>query len=88
MIVMSTIFKLNYTSETREGSWDSLVGIATGYRLDDRGVGVRVPVSSSIFFSPQRLDWLWGPPSFLSNGYQGHFPRGLSGRSMNLTIYL
>jgi hypothetical protein len=26
------------------GSWDSAVGIATGYRLNDRGVGIRVPV--------------------------------------------
>jgi hypothetical protein len=27
-----------------DGSRDSVVGIATGYELDDRGVGVRVPV--------------------------------------------
>jgi hypothetical protein len=27
------------------------VGIATGYELDDRGVGVRVPVGSTIFTS-------------------------------------
>jgi hypothetical protein len=27
----------------------SVVGIATGYGLDDRGVGVRVPVGSRIF---------------------------------------
>jgi hypothetical protein len=30
-------------------SRDSAVGIATGYTLDDRGVGVRVPVESKIF---------------------------------------
>jgi hypothetical protein len=30
-------------------SRDSSVGIATGYGLDDRGVGVRVPVGSGIF---------------------------------------
>jgi hypothetical protein len=32
----------------------SAVGIATGYGLDDRGVGVRVPIGSSIFTSPYR----------------------------------
>jgi hypothetical protein len=56
-------------------SRDSAVGIATGYGLDDRGVGVLVPVGSKIFYSPRRLDRLWGPPSLLSNGYQGIPPR-------------
>jgi hypothetical protein len=37
---------------------DSVVGIATSYGLDDRGVGVRVPVGSRIFASPNRPDWL------------------------------
>jgi hypothetical protein len=31
------------------------VVVATGYGLDDREVEVRVPVGSSIFFSPRRL---------------------------------
>jgi hypothetical protein len=52
-------------------NWDSVVGIATGYGLDDRGVGVRVPVGSRIFSSPRRPDGLWGPPSLLSSGYRG-----------------
>jgi hypothetical protein len=33
-------------------SRDSSVGIATGYGLEGREVGVRVPVRSRIFFSP------------------------------------
>jgi hypothetical protein len=33
-------------------SRDSVVGIATDYGLDDRGVGVWVPVGSRIFSSP------------------------------------
>jgi hypothetical protein len=37
-----------------------VVGIATGYGLDDRGVGVRVPVVSRIFSFPRRRDRLWG----------------------------
>jgi hypothetical protein len=32
----------------------------TGYGLDDRGVGVRVPVWSRILSSPRRPDRLWG----------------------------
>jgi hypothetical protein len=58
-------------------SWDSIVDIATGYGLGDQGVGVRVPVGSRIFSSPCHPDWLWGPPSFLLNGYQGLFPGGV-----------
>jgi hypothetical protein len=39
-------------------SRDSAVGIATGYRLDDRGFGGRIPVGSRIFPSPQSPDRL------------------------------
>jgi hypothetical protein len=54
-----------------DGAWGGPVGIATGYGLDDRGVGVRVPVGSGIFISPYRPDRLWGPPILLlSNGHR------------------
>jgi hypothetical protein len=43
-------------------SRDGGVGIATGYGLDYRGVGVRVPVGSRISSSP-RPNRLWSPPS-------------------------
>jgi hypothetical protein len=51
-----------------------VVSIATGYGLHDPGFGVRAPVGARIFTSPCRPDQLWGPPNFLSNGYQGFFP--------------
>jgi hypothetical protein len=38
--------------------WDSVVSIATSYRLDDQGVGVRVPIGPRIFSSPNRPDRL------------------------------
>jgi hypothetical protein len=46
---------------------DGPVGIATGYRLDDQAVGVRVPVGSRILLFPRYPDRLWGPPSLLAN---------------------
>jgi hypothetical protein len=69
----------NYMSRTPLSIWnrDSAVGIATGYRLHDRGggVGVRVPLGLRIFSSPRRPERLWGPPNLLSNGYRRQFPR-------------
>jgi hypothetical protein len=68
-----TIFSLTTINLS---SRDSSVGIASGYGLHYRGVGVRVPVRSRIFSSQRRPDRLWGPLSLLSNVYRGFFPRG------------
>jgi hypothetical protein len=47
-------------------SRDSSVGIAIGYGLDGRG---SIPGEGNrFFFSAQRPDRLWGPPSLLCNG--------------------
>jgi hypothetical protein len=74
---------IEYASENKNQqtvrlvSLDSAVGIATSYGLDERGVGVRVPVVSRIVSSPRRPGRLCGPPTLLSNGYLGLFPRGV-----------
>jgi hypothetical protein len=60
---------------TLNRSRDRAVRTATCYGMDDSGVGVQVPVGSRIFSSPRHPDRYWGPPSLLSNGYRGFFPR-------------
>jgi hypothetical protein len=45
--------------------------IATGYELDDRGVGIRVRGGSIMFTSPYYPDQLWGPRSPLFDGHWG-----------------
>jgi hypothetical protein len=44
-----------------------IVGIVTGYELDDRGWSSS-PVRSRMFISPYRPDRLWGLPSLPSSG--------------------
>jgi hypothetical protein len=56
----------------------SSFGIEAGYELDSRGVGVRVPVGSSIFSSSRRPDRLWGHPASYPMATGGSFPGGKS----------
>jgi hypothetical protein len=58
---------LSPTSILILASRDSVIGIATGYRLDSQGIGVRVPLREEFFFSPRCPDAFWGPCSLTSN---------------------
>jgi hypothetical protein len=60
-----------------------MFGIAVVYGLEERRVGVRVPVGARIFSCLRRPDRLWGPPSLVSIGY-----RGQSGRGVKVTTHL
>jgi hypothetical protein len=51
-----------------------LFGVTTGYGLDGRRVGIRLPVRSSIFTSPYCPDRLWGLLNLLTYGYRAVFP--------------
>jgi hypothetical protein len=74
---LSQICKLIMYAENKKNR-GSAVGIATGYRLDDRRVRVRVPLASRIFTSPYRPDQIRGPPNLLSDGYWVLFPGEIS----------
>jgi hypothetical protein len=55
------------------GSRDSAVGIATGYGLDNRGVGVGVPVGSRISLLHIQTGSEVNPTSY-TMGTEGSFP--------------
>jgi hypothetical protein len=82
-IVLAKVFVLQWSMGTftvsvknvyvQMKSWDSVVGIANGYGLDDRGVRVQVSVGSRIFSPPHCPDQHWGPPTY-PMGTWGLFP--------------
>jgi hypothetical protein len=55
-------------------SRDGAFGIATGYGLEERGVGVRVPVGSRIFSSPKVQTGSGVHPTSYPMGIGGSFP--------------
>jgi hypothetical protein len=86
--------KKEYTVFVGTSHWkriqNSSVGIATGYGLDDRGVGVRVPVGSRIFSTSSRpalglthppIEWV---PGALSPGREADHspPTSAEGKKM------
>jgi hypothetical protein len=69
-------------------SWNSAVGVATGYELNDQEFGVRDSVGSRIFTSAFCPYWPWGPPSLLCNGYWALFSLEKSAKGVKLTTPL
>jgi hypothetical protein len=67
---------------------DSAFGKPSGYGLDDRGVGVRVPMGEMLFTTQCCPNRLWDPPSLLSHGYRVLFPWGWSAWGVKLTTQL
>jgi hypothetical protein len=64
---------------TISGSQVSSGSIVSDYGLDNRAIGIQSPAEakefSSVLLCPDRL---WDPPTLLSNGYRGSFPRGVT----------
>jgi hypothetical protein len=60
MLIFVQIFGVDPLYMWLLSSRGSVVGTATGYGLDDRGITVRVPVGSRIFTSSHRPDRFWG----------------------------
>jgi hypothetical protein len=75
-------------------SQDSVVGMVTGYGLDDQGVGIRAPVGSRILsslssrpalgFTQLPIQWVAGPRS---PGYRGRGMKLTSHLHVDLYIY-
>jgi hypothetical protein len=63
-------------SDFQSESRDSSVGIATGYGLDDRGVGVRVPVGSEYSLLHIVQTGSGAHPASYPMGTGGSFPDG------------
>jgi hypothetical protein len=61
------------------------VGITTGYGLDGRGVGVRVP--AEFFFSPCRSDRFWGSPGVKRLQRKAYHSSPTSAEVKNTLIY-
>jgi hypothetical protein len=71
MIVIMNQFIISYTIIM--GNRTRVVGMATGYELDDRGIVVRVLEVKNFLFS-NNPDRLWGPPTSYPLCAGGSFP--------------
>jgi hypothetical protein len=60
------------------GNRNSVVGVATGYGLDGRGIGVWVPVAESIFIFALSPDWICAHWHFYPMDIWDSFPWGIA----------
>jgi hypothetical protein len=75
----------NYAGPRSRGS---VVGISTGYGLDDWGIGVRVRVWSRIFSSSRRRDRVWGvSPGVKRQGRETAYSPPTSAEVKKMRIY-
>ena len=65
------VISIKWSLKCSMGSRSSAVG--RGTRPEAGRFGVRIPVVKRFFSSPQRPDWLYGPPSLLFHGNWGFF---------------
>jgi hypothetical protein len=70
-VAIFRLFVSNCTA-TRLRRRDSSVGIATGYGLDGREVGVRVPVAARVFFQAVQTG---------SGSHPASYPMGAGGKA-------
>jgi hypothetical protein len=72
--VFSVREKLNFLNSTQINLELSIVNRLWVGRPRNRGSFM--DNSKTLLSSPQHPDRFWGPPSLLSNGYRGYFPKG------------
>jgi hypothetical protein len=69
-------FSLSYMKRTGRDSVVGVIGITTGYWLDDRGVGVRVPVGQEFYLLHVVQTGSGALQASYPMGTGGAFPRG------------
>jgi hypothetical protein len=72
----SSLMSLLHQSHNKIQRKRSSVFSTTAYGVDDRGIGVLVPVGSIIFIPPNSSDRNWGSPSPLTPGYRVPYSSG------------
>ena len=62
--------------------------ISKGHGMDKQRIGILFLAVTAIFSSPLHPDMLWGPPSIVSNRYEGLFSQSKAIQGVKFTIPL